>query len=74
MPHTPHRSPRSIDEVKDDFLRRGISAADWARSHGIRPGVVYEIFAGRSACVRGEAHKAAVLLGIKDGVIESRVQ
>lgn len=61
---------KTIDEVKRDFERRGISAANWARAHDIRPGVIYEIFSNRSACKRGEAHRAAVLLGIKDGVVE----
>lgn len=63
---------RSLEDVEREFERRGISKADWAREHGIRPGVVYEIFSRRSACKRGETHRAAVLLGLKDGVIEGR--
>lgn len=63
---------RTIEEVTRDFEARGISKADWAREHGIRPGVLYEIFSKRSACKRGEAHRAAVLLGLKDGVIEQK--
>lgn len=63
---------RPLEEVEREFDRKGISKADWAREHGIRPGVVYEIFSRRSSCKRGEAHRAAVLLGLKDGVIEER--
>lgn len=63
---------RSLEDVEREFERKGISKADWAREHGIRPGVVYEIFSRRSACKRGETHRAAVLLGLKDGVIEGR--
>ncbi len=64
---------RSLEEIEREFDRRGVSKADWAREHGIRPGVVYEIFSRRSSCKRGEAHRAAVLLGLKEGVIEERV-
>lgn len=64
---------RPLEEIEREFDRRGVSKADWAREHGIRPGVVYEIFSRRSSCKRGEAHRAAVLLGLKEGVIEERV-
>lgn len=64
---------RSLEEIERELDRRGVSKADWAREHGIRPGVVYEIFSRRSSCKRGEAHRAAVLLGLKEGVIEERV-
>lgn len=64
---------RSLEEIEQEFDRKGISKADWARERGIRPGVLYEIFSRRSSCKRGEAHRAAVLLGLKEGVIEERV-
>lgn len=63
---------RPLEEVEREFSLRGISKADWAREHGIRPGVLYEIFSRRSSCKRGEAHRAAVLLGLKEGMTEER--
>ena len=37
--------------------------------------LVYAVLAGRKKCYRGDSHKVAVLLGLKDGVIvESRSQ
>lgn len=63
---------RSVEDIKRDFDERGINAAEWAREHGLKPGVIYEIFSRRSSCKRGEAHRAAVLLGLKEGVIEER--
>ena len=63
---------RTLEEIEREFDHKGISKADWAREHGIRPGVLYEIFSRRSSCKRGEAHRAAVLLGLKEGVIEER--
>ena len=65
---------RSLEDVERELDRKGISKADWAREHGIKPGVLYEIFSRRSSCRRGEDHRAAVLLGLKEGVIEERVQ
>ena len=65
---------RSLEDVERELDRKGISKADWAREHGIKPGVLYEIFSRRSSCRRGGAHRAAVLLGLKEGVIEERVQ
>ena len=69
---TEGNSLRSLEELEEEFARRGISKADWAREHGLRPGVLYEIFSRRSSSKRGEAHRAAVLLGLKEGVIEGR--
>ena len=63
---------RSLEDVERELDRKGISKADWAREHGIKPGVLYEIFSRRSSCRRGEAHRAAVLLGLKEGVIDGR--
>lgn len=63
---------RTLEEIEREFEHKGICKADWAREHGLRPGVVYEIFARRAACKRGEAHRAAVLLGLKEGIIEER--
>ena len=65
---------RSLEDVERELDRKGISKADWAREHVIKPGGLYEIFSRRSSCRRGEAHRAAVLLGLKEGVIEERVQ
>ena len=64
------RKTRTIEEVSADFTRRGLSVADWARRHGVSPKAVYDIMQGRRMGKRGEAHRAAVLLGIKDGEID----
>lgn len=57
-------------KIKADFFARGVSVADWAREHGLSPQKVYDLLNGRTAGARGEAHRAAVLLGLKEGVIE----
>ncbi|MGH8078047.1 MAG: DNA-binding protein [Lysobacter sp.] len=60
---------RTADEVRLDFDRRGISLADFARDHGLNVGIVYQLLSGKKKGRRGHAHRAAVLLGLKEGVI-----
>lgn len=62
---------RTRDEVLADFERRGVNVAQWARDRGLTRQAVFAALNGRTKGRRGDAHKAAVLLGIKDGVIES---
>ena len=64
------RSTKTIDEVRAELDRRGLTVRDWARDHGVSERVVYELLRGRFKGRRGQAHKAAVLLGLKDGVVE----
>ncbi|HEX9391501.1 MAG TPA: hypothetical protein VF928_09340 [Usitatibacteraceae bacterium] len=69
MKHTPEK--RSAQERADlkkarDFLKgQGITISEWAMSHGIPPGVVVDLLAGKTKAMRGKAREAAVLLGIK---------
>lgn len=68
------QTTRTPDEVREDFARKGISAAAWARENGLSPSRVYDLLQGRNKGRFGEAHKAAVLLGLKDGVIDNTKQ
>ena len=51
---------------------QGKSVQEFAREHGVDPATTYQVLAGRKKGKRGEAHKVAVLLGMKDGIIPSR--
>lgn len=59
----------SLNEARDAFHRSGKSVVDFAREHGFYAGLVYEVLNGKRRCLRGQSHKIAVLLGIKNGVI-----
>ena len=48
---------------------KGVSIAEFSRKHGLNKNLVSDLLNGRIKGRRGEAHRAAVLLGIKDGVI-----
>lgn len=56
-------------EARAEFAHKGLSIAAWARAHGVGRSLVYEVLAGRKKCIRGDAHKVAVLLGMKRGEI-----
>lgn len=56
-------------EAREALERKGQTAKDFAKRHELNPSTVYAVLSGQSQCRRGEAHRAAVLLGIKDGVI-----
>lgn len=63
---------KTPSQVKAELERKGVSISAWAVSNGLNPFLVYELLAGRKKGKRGEAHRAAVLLGLKDGVIVDR--
>ncbi len=60
---------RTRQEVRDDFIRKGISMASWSRKNGFSPVTVFEVLNGSNAATRGVGHKIAVTLGIKEGEI-----
>ncbi|MEA1606134.1 DNA-binding protein [Pseudomonas spirodelae] len=59
---TPEQARAALD-------REGQSIAAFARKHGLNKNLVSDLLNGRKKGKRGEAHKAAVLLGIKEGVV-----
>lgn len=63
------KATRTPEEVKSDFLRKGLSVSAWAREHGFCRATVHAVLSGRLAGHIGQSHKVAVLLGIKDGEI-----
>lgn len=60
---------KTREEVMADFVRHGMTLSGWARAHNLPRQIVHDLLHGRSIGRRGMAHKAAVLLGMKDGVI-----
>ncbi|WP_373691504.1 DNA-binding protein [Azonexus sp.] len=61
---------RTPQDARNQFDREGRSISGWARENGFSPAMVYAVLAGKKACKRGMAHRIAVLLGIKEGVID----
>lgn len=61
----PAIKPRTPQEARDWLLRHGIAVTDWARAHGFEPTVVFSLLNGRTRGLRGQAHLAAIALGLK---------
>lgn len=72
MPNEKAKRIRTPDEVRADLDKRGISIASFARQHKLPDGIVYQVLSGKKKGRRGEAHRAAVLLGLKHGVVCSK--
>jgi gp16 family phage-associated protein len=53
------------EEVLASFVAEGRTVTSWAQENGFEPSVVYALLQGRTKGRRGEAHRAAVALGIK---------
>lgn len=60
---------KSIEQVREEFSRKGVSVSGWAKDNKVNAGTVYQVLRGNRKCRIGESHKIAVLLGIKDGEI-----
>jgi gp16 family phage-associated protein len=58
--------------AKVALARLGVSQADLARALGVNPRIVNEVLRGRLVGLRGDTHKVAVALGLKDGEIVPR--
>jgi gp16 family phage-associated protein len=60
---------RTPQEIKDEWIRKGLGQNDWARRHGFHPATVSQVLNGINKATKGDGHRIAVMLGIKDGEI-----
>ncbi|WP_353957268.1 DNA-binding protein [Pelomonas sp. SE-A7] len=56
---------RTPVEARAWLQRHGVTISEWARANGFKPAVVAALLAGRSQGNWGEAHQAAVALGLR---------
>lgn len=57
---------RTVDEARAWLDRHGVSVSEWARAHGFQPPVVFAVLSGRTRGRRGQAHRVAVALQLKE--------
>lgn len=67
-------SEQALEAARKKLADLGLSQKDWALQHGFTPTLIYAVINGQKKCLRGKSHKAAVLLGIKDGVVDDQPQ
>jgi gp16 family phage-associated protein len=61
---------KTPDQVRKEFNNRGESFSEWARANGFHVQQVFEVLSGRHRCIRGDAHRIAVKLGLKRRTVE----
>ncbi len=64
---------KTARQVRTELRRAGVSIAEWARLNQVSYSLTHEVLAGRIKGHSGEGHRIAVLLGLKDGVIQRDV-
>ena len=57
---------KSIEQVRIEFQKKGISFSDWAKENNFSPELVYRVLKMNRLPIRGKSHKIAIKLGIKD--------
>ena len=62
-------NPISLKAIRDSLSRIGKTQSDIARELNVDFSTVQGVMSGRLKGSRGDAHKVAVTLGIKEGVI-----
>lgn len=62
---------KTREQVLNEFSTKGISIRGWSIKNGLQPAVVHALLKGKLTGRIGEAHKAAVKLGMKHGEIVS---
>lgn len=61
---------RTPEQAKEWLSKQGKTVQEFAREHGLDPFTCYQVLSGAKKGMRGESHRAAVLLGIKEGVVD----
>ena len=65
---------KTPQQVRREFDEAGVSIGSWAKQNGFKRERVYAVLDGRNKAKYGDAHKIAVALGLKSGVIGTSVQ
>lgn len=60
---------RTPEQARAELQRKGISISEWAVTNGFSVAIVFEVLSGKRKCIRGQSHKIAVALGLKEGEI-----
>ncbi|WP_145072237.1 DNA-binding protein [Sphingobium wenxiniae] len=54
--------------IRERFVASGTNISEWARERGFSVSLVQSVLQGDRPCRRGESHRIAVALGLKDEV------
>lgn len=65
---------KTPEQVRRELEESGTSIADFARQHGLCARTLYRVLDGSHKGRRGEAHRCAVVLGLKPKVAAPRAK
>ena len=60
---------KTTEQVKSEFMAAGITVSEWARTNGFHRMVVVGLLRNAHQGLRGESHRCAVALGLKEGTV-----
>ncbi len=63
------RRLRTATQARALFIEKGITITDFAHELGVHRQTVWEVLSGRIKCTHGDAHRVAVVLGMKHGEV-----
>lgn len=66
-------NPDKRKEVHDAFLAVGKSVRAWALEHNFSPATVYAVLQGANQGLRGEGHRVAIALGLKEPATSGQI-
>lgn len=58
-----------VNEALSRLREAGISIPEWSKANGFKAATVKAVLYGFTKGLRGESHRVAVALGVKDGVV-----
>lgn len=61
------QATKTLEQVRAEFRRAGINVSEWARTNNFNRMTVVDVLRGHRQGLRGEAHRVAVALGLKEG-------
>jgi gp16 family phage-associated protein len=68
------QKPYTPDEVKAEFKAYGMSITQFCREHKLNRMSVVDLLRGNALGLRGDSHRAAVLLGMKLDPVTKRIR
>lgn len=68
MPNA-YPTEQACEAARQRIYDQELTIREWAEQNHVGESTVYAVLNRQKKCLRGEARRVAVLLGIKDGVI-----
>lgn len=60
---------KTVEQVRAEFAAAGITVSEWARANGFSRMTVVDLMRGQRQGKSGAAHRCAIALGLKVGVV-----